>query len=74
MTFTAAFIFIGIPLIGSIAGLAVAVGTLIKWNRTSPPESHYIASRHPLTAENAADQPWLDELDALKIPYRHTVC
>ncbi len=74
MTITAAIIFIGFPLIGILAGLAVAVGTLVGWNKTQPPESHYIASRHPLNAKNAAEKQWLDELDALKIPYRHTVC
>ena len=74
MTFTAAFIFIAIPTAGLLVGLAVAVGTVIRWNRTPAPESHYIASRHPLTPIDPAEEPWLDELDALKIPYRHTVC
>ncbi len=74
MTITAAIIFIGIPLIGILAGLAVAVGTLVGWNRTLPPESHYIASRHPMNAKDAEEETWLKELDALKIPYRHTVC
>ena len=74
MTPTAIIIFMGIPAAGLLAGLVVAVGTLLRWNRPDAPESHYIASRHSLVPADAAEAEWMDELDALKIPYRHTVC
>ena len=50
------------------------IGTLAGWNKTAAPESHYIASRHPLIPKDEAEAVWLEELESLQIPYRHTVC
>ena len=44
MTPTVVFIFMSFPAVGFLFGLIVAVGTLLRWNKTQAPESRYIAS------------------------------
>lgn len=68
------FIFMGIPLAAALVGLVFAAASIMRWNRSDPPAGHYIASRMAFEPEDAEDGKWLDELDSLKLPYRHTVC
>ncbi len=74
MDFLAGVIFIGIPLVGISIGLVAAAGIILEWHSAEAPESHYIASRVRSIPVGEADRPWLKELDALKLPYRHTIC
>lgn len=68
------FIFMGIPLAAALVALVFVAASIVRWNRSDPPAGHYIASRMAFEPEDAEDQKWLDELDSLRLPYRHTVC
>ncbi len=74
MDILAGFIFIGIPLVAALIGLVTAGGVILGWNSTETPETHYIASRVCSAPVRDADRPWLKELEALRLPYRHTIC
>ena len=68
------FIFVGIPLAATLVALVFAAASIVRWNRSDPPAGHYIASRMAFEPADAEDEKWLDELDSLRLPYRHTVC
>ena len=70
----AAIIFFGFPLVGLFVGLMSAGGMIVNWHRVTPPETHYIAARARPVPVDATDERWLNELAALQLPYRHTVC
>ncbi len=74
MDILAGVIFIAIPLVAILIGLVTAVGIVLGWNSTETPEAHYIASRVRSVPVRDADRPWLKELEALRLPYRHTIC
>ena len=74
MDILAGFIFIGIPSVAILVGLLTAVATIWSWRSAAPPEAHYIASRMRALPVPDEDQKWLEELDALRLPYRHTIC
>ena len=74
MDILAGVIFIAIPLVAILIGLVAAVGVVSQWNSTETPEAHYIASRVRSVPVDDADRPWLKELEALRLPYRHTIC
>ncbi len=74
MDILAGVIFIGIPLVGISVGLVTAAGIILRWRSGEAPESHYIAFRMRALPVRDADRRWLKELDALKLPYRHTIC
>ncbi len=68
------FIFMGIPLAAALAALVFVAASIVRWNRSDPPAGHYIASRMALEPVDAEDEKWLNELDSLRLPYRHTIC
>lgn len=70
----AIIIFMGIPAVAVLVGLVVIFGTMVRWRTTLPPSGHYIASRTKRQDDDPANEVWLRELDALQLPYRHTVC
>ena len=74
MDILAGVIFFGIPMVGTLIGLVGAAGIVLEWNSTETPEAHYIASRVRSVPICDADRPWLKELEALRLPYRHTIC
>ncbi len=74
MGILAGVIFFGIPLVGISVGLVAAAGIILRWRSAEAPESHYIAFRLRSLPVGDADRPWLKELDALRLPYRHTIC
>ncbi len=74
MDILAGVIFIAIPLVATLIGLVAAAGVVLGWNSTEAPEAHYIASRVRSVPVSDADRPWLKELEALRLPYRHTIC
>ena len=74
MSWLSALIFLGVPAAGILVAAAFGVATLLRWNRGQAPERHYIASRMQFEAKDEADAKWLAELNALQLPYRHTIC
>jgi hypothetical protein len=74
MGWFSALIFLGLPLLGILAAVALGVATLLRWNRGQLPEHHYIASRMQFVAKDEAEAVWLAELNALQLLYRHTIC
>jgi hypothetical protein len=67
-------IFYGIPLTASVVGLVAVASILLHWRSARSPEMHYIASRIRAAPVAETDRRWLAELDALCLPYRHTIC
>ncbi len=74
MDILAGVIFFGIPMVGTLIGLVAAAGVVLEWNSTEAPETHYIASRVRSVPVRDADRPWLNELEALRLPYWHAIC
>ena len=74
MSSLSAVIFLGFPLAGMVFAIVLAIATLARWTAAKKPESHYIASRVKIVADSEADKAWIEELESLALPYRHTVC
>ncbi len=74
MSWLSALIFLGVAAAGILVAAVFAVATLLRWNRGQAPERHYIASRMQFEAKDEADAEWLAKLNALQLPYRHTIC
>ncbi len=74
MDVLAGVIFNAIPLVAILIGLVAAAGVVLGWNSTETPEAHDIASPARSVPARDADRPWLKELEALRLPYRHTIC
>lgn len=45
----------------------------VRWNRGQAPAHHHIASRMQFEARDKAEAEWLAALNALQLPYRHTI-
>ena len=68
------FIFMGIPLAATLVALIFVAASIVRWDRSDPPAEHYIASRMVFEPRDEGDEKWLNELDSLRLPYRHTIC